>query len=617
MNELIGKTLGRYQILEQLGVGGMAVVYKAFDTRLDAHVAVKVIRVENILPSVLERALKRFEREAKALARLTHPNIVKVTDYGEYEGKPYLVMPYLSGGTLKEKMGRQIAWQEALQTLLPIVEALGYAHSQNMIHRDVKPSNILLTENGQLMLTDFGIAKVMDMEETQDLTGTNAAVGTPEYMAPEQATARTADHRADVYALGIVLYEMVTGQKPYTADTPLGVIFKHASQPLPRPRQFVPGLPGGVEKILQKALEKNPKDRYQNMDEMKRAFEKALGGKTAISFARGKADHGPAASETTASKVRNLMHGFGLKTMETPDTRQEEKSLPEPRAKAKTRPPINFSRKGTAIVIGSFVVILAVWLGSPSTRKLFTPSFVPTTPAITEIHSTSTTIKKIPSSTVPASLTPTTTFVPTTTFTSTPPLQYSEEKVIFNNSFETTSPQKNDFTDNKGFFNESMDWSIEVDEDSNHYLVVSPPSGMVIEYRPLGGYLPHQVVKDNFVIEVKFKNQGYNSLFRVYSRNETQQLGYCTFIYDFNLVGGLSIYDGCKETSLAASSTIIQQNIWYELRIEFFNGQIREYLDGKLVHFVNAGPMTDTVLEFVVSEGKMYYDDIRIATLAE
>ena len=160
MNELIGKTLGRYQILEQLGVGGMAVVYKAFDTRLDAHVAVKVIRVENILPSVLERALKRFEREAKALARLTHPNIVKVTDYGEYEGKPYLVMPYLSGGTLKEKMGRQIAWQDALQTLLPIVEALGYAHSQNMIHRDVKPANIFVTERGQAKLLDFGLAKL-------------------------------------------------------------------------------------------------------------------------------------------------------------------------------------------------------------------------------------------------------------------------------------------------------------------------------------------------------------------------------------------------------------------------------------------------------------------------
>jgi serine/threonine protein kinase len=202
MNDLIGKSLGRYHILEQLGEGGMATVYKAYDTRLEADVAVKVIRTENILPSVLERSLKRFEREAKALARLNHPNIVRVTDYGEYEGKPYLVMPYFPGGTLKEKLGKQIPWQETIQILLPIVEALDYAHSHNMIHRDVKPSNILLAERGQPMLSDFGIAKMLDLEETVELTGTRAAIGTPEYMAPEQATAKTVDYRADIYSLG-------------------------------------------------------------------------------------------------------------------------------------------------------------------------------------------------------------------------------------------------------------------------------------------------------------------------------------------------------------------------------------------------------------------------------
>jgi serine/threonine protein kinase len=170
MSNLIGKSLGRYHILEQLGEGGMATVYKAYDTRLEADVAVKVIRTENILPSVLERSLKRFEREAKALARLNHPNIVRVTDYGEYEGKPYLVMPYFPGGTLKEKLGKQIPWQETIQILLPIVEALDYAHSHNMIHRDVKPSNILLAERGQPMLSDFGIAKMLDLEETVELT---------------------------------------------------------------------------------------------------------------------------------------------------------------------------------------------------------------------------------------------------------------------------------------------------------------------------------------------------------------------------------------------------------------------------------------------------------------
>ena len=168
MSSLIGQSLGRYHILEQLGEGGMATVYKAYDTRLETDVAVKVIRTENILPSTLDRSLKRFEREAKALARLTHPNIVKVTDYGEYEGKPYLVMPYLPGGTLKQKLEKPIPWQEAARLLLPIARALDFAHRQNMVHRDVKPSNILITADGEPMLTDFGIAKILDLEETQD-----------------------------------------------------------------------------------------------------------------------------------------------------------------------------------------------------------------------------------------------------------------------------------------------------------------------------------------------------------------------------------------------------------------------------------------------------------------
>ena len=272
---MIGKSLGRYHILEQIGEGGMATVYKAFDTRLEAEVAVKVIRTDNILPNVLERALKRFEREAKALARLNHLNIVNVTDYGDYEGQPYLVMPYLQGGTLKEMLkGKAMDWQEASQMLIPIANALGYAHQREMIHRDVKPSNILITETGEPLLTDFGVAKIIDDEVTMDLTGTHATVGTPEYMSPEQVTAKNVDHRADIYALGVVFYEMVTGRRPFQADTPMAVLFKHASEPLPRPTKFVPKLPKNVEQILLKALAKDADNRYQSMGEFVVALEK-------------------------------------------------------------------------------------------------------------------------------------------------------------------------------------------------------------------------------------------------------------------------------------------------------------------------------------------------------
>jgi len=290
MTNLIGKSLGRYHILEQLGEGGMATVYKAYDTRLEADVAVKVIRTENLAPSVLERALKRFEREAKSLARLTHANIVKVTDYGEYDGKPFLVMVYLPSGTLKEKLGRPIPWRDAVRLLLPIVRALAYAHEKGTVHRDVKPSNILITHSGDPMLTDFGIAKIIDEESTLDLTGTSAAIGTPEYMAPEQVTAKTVDHRADIYALGIVLYEMITGRKPFMADTPMAVLFKHTSDPLPRPTQFVSDLPVNVENILIKALAKRPENRFSNMTAFVTALETAMETQSNISHAKARTD---------------------------------------------------------------------------------------------------------------------------------------------------------------------------------------------------------------------------------------------------------------------------------------------------------------------------------------
>jgi len=286
MSNLIGQSLGRYHILEQLGEGGMAVVYKAYDTRLECDVAIKVISTNKFTPDAVARALKRFEREAKALAKLTHPNIVKVIDYGEYEGQPYLVMPYLAGGNLKQYLRQhgRLPWQEAAHLLLPIAQALDFAHSQGVIHRDVKPANILLTQNGQPMLTDFGVAKVVEEEATVDLTGTAAAVGTPEYMAPEQ-TGKNIDHRVDIYALGIVFYEMLTGRRPYEADTPLAVLVKQASEPLPRPSQFASDLPDAVEKVLIKALAKDPNDRYKDMGMFAEALER-LGGEK-VESARG------------------------------------------------------------------------------------------------------------------------------------------------------------------------------------------------------------------------------------------------------------------------------------------------------------------------------------------
>jgi serine/threonine-protein kinase len=272
-----GHQFEHYQLIAKLGQGGMATVYKAYDTRLERDVAIKVVRKESIPPEQLERILKRFEREAKALAKFIHPNIVPVHDYGEFQGAPFLVMAYLPGGTLKERIGQPLPVQTALRYVIPIAGALGYAHQRGVIHRDVKPSNILTTEDGALMLSDFGIAQILE-EATTQLTATGMGVGTPEYMAPEQWQGK-ATAASDQYALGVVLFELLTGQKPYSAETPLAVALKVMSEPLPRPSDLVPEIPEDVEKVLYKALARDPQDRYEDME----VLRKALGIMIAVS----------------------------------------------------------------------------------------------------------------------------------------------------------------------------------------------------------------------------------------------------------------------------------------------------------------------------------------------
>jgi tRNA A-37 threonylcarbamoyl transferase component Bud32 len=282
MPGLIGQSIGRYHIIEQLGEGGMARVYKAYDTHLDCDVAIKFIRSERLGLDSSAKTLQRFKEEAQRMAKLTHPNIVKVSDYGEFEQSPYLVMEYLPGGTLKQKLGTPIPYAEAAALLAPIARALEYAQAQGIVHRDVKPANILLTATGQPMLSDFGIAKILVGEETTDLTGTGVGIGTPEYMAPEQALGQGIDGRADEYALGVVFYELVTGRKPFRADTPMAVVVKQIHDPLPRPKEIVPELPEAVERVLFKVLAKKPEDRFTNMSAFAVTLEK-------LALAMGKA----------------------------------------------------------------------------------------------------------------------------------------------------------------------------------------------------------------------------------------------------------------------------------------------------------------------------------------
>jgi tRNA A-37 threonylcarbamoyl transferase component Bud32 len=276
MSDLVGQAVGRYHVIEQLGQGGMATVYRAYDTRLKREIAIKVIRRDQVDAERSAQLFKRFEREAVSLAKLTHPNIVSVYDYGEFQGAPYLVMEYVEGGTLRNRLGQRYAWRDASRLLAPIARALDYAHQHKLVHRDVKPANILVTPGGVPKLSDFGIAKILEPGE-MGLTGTGVGIGTPEYMAPEQGSGAPIDHRADIYSLGVVFYELVTGRKPYTADTPIAVLVKQMNDPLPRPKNFVE-IPDEVERVLFTALAKKPEDRYQSMGDFANALEKLAAG---------------------------------------------------------------------------------------------------------------------------------------------------------------------------------------------------------------------------------------------------------------------------------------------------------------------------------------------------
>ncbi len=262
---LIGQTLGQYRIDKLVGSGGMATVYKGYQASMDRYVAIKVLP-QNLSQNA--QFLERFEREAKAIAKLEHPHILPAHDFGEDAdaGITYIAMRYVDGGTLKEKMAEEmLPLTEVNRIFHQIGGALDYAHRKGIIHRDIKPSNVLLSAQGDAFLADFGLARVLDV--SQQMTG-SSVIGTPTYMSPEQGQGRKADHRSDIYSLGVMLYELATGHVPYEAETPMGVILKHIRDPLPPPRTIFPDVPEALEKVILKAMAKEPKDRYQSVAEM-------------------------------------------------------------------------------------------------------------------------------------------------------------------------------------------------------------------------------------------------------------------------------------------------------------------------------------------------------------
>lgn len=276
-DSLIGQTLGKYTIIEKIGRGGMADVYKAYQENLDRYVAVKVMH-SFLIDFEEENFLRRFSREAKTMASLNHPHIVRVYDFDSFGPRShYLVMDYVDGGSLKERLEalaaerKRMPLAQSIKIITQIADALVYAHHRDMVHRDIKPANILLDKNEEPFLTDFGIVKMVG-GQTMGYTVTGALIGTPAYMSPEQALGKPGDKRSDLYSLGIMLFQMVTGKLPFDADTPLGVAMKHVSEQVPLPARFNPDVPQMLQTIILQALAKEPNDRFQSAGEMAAAL---------------------------------------------------------------------------------------------------------------------------------------------------------------------------------------------------------------------------------------------------------------------------------------------------------------------------------------------------------
>src|SRR5215210_5796543 len=289
MSTLVGMCLnGRYRLDAQIGSGGMSTVYRAFDTTLERQVAVKLMHREIASDS---DQLERFRREARAVAQLSHPHIVGVIDAGEEDGRPYIVFEYVEGETLKDRIRRhgRLPVDEAIAYAIEIARALGAAHARHIVHRDVKPQNVLIDEEGSAKVTDFGIARSLDEE---GLTAEGRVLGTTDYVSPEQALGHDVNGQSDIYSLGVVLFEMLTGDVPFTGENQVAVAMKHVREDLPDVQLRRPDVSAGLAAILDRMTAKHLDVRYPDARSLEADLEDAL----AVEAARS----GRATGEATA-----------------------------------------------------------------------------------------------------------------------------------------------------------------------------------------------------------------------------------------------------------------------------------------------------------------------------
>lgn len=350
MDNYVGKRLdGRYEIQEIVGVGGMSVVYKAYDNVDDRIVAVKILKDEFLSN---DDFVRRFKNESKAIALLSHPNIVKVYDVHFGEKLQYIVMEYVDGITLKEYIQKQgaITWNDALFFTTQILKALQHAHDKGIVHRDIKPQNIILLPNGNLKVADFGIAR-FSRSETRTLTDT--AIGSVHYISPEQAKGEFTDEKADIYSVGVVLYEMLAGKVPFEADSAVSVALMQLQSNAKRLTEINPDIPLGLEQICIHAMQKDPKDRYQSATEMLLDVEEVIKNPKTVFDYSYFVDKSPTKYVANTDKITGETPVIKEKELSATDSDEEEVEYYDPDHKKKVI---------TAVLIGVIVLVTAAVL---------------------------------------------------------------------------------------------------------------------------------------------------------------------------------------------------------------------------------------------------------------
>jgi serine/threonine protein kinase len=618
--DLTGRVLGNCTLERLLGQGGMGAVYLAKQERPSRWVAVKVLHPNIALDNHgNEEFLARFRREADVIARLEHVNIMPIYEYGEQNGSAFLVMPYVSGGSLKDVLIKRgaLTLQEATVFIDQAASALDYAHSQGVVHRDLKPANFLLHADGRLVLADFGIARIIEesLSTGATLTSAGTILGTPEYMAPEMASGAAIDYRADIYELGIVLFQMLCGRVPFTGTTPYSVVIKQIQERLPSVQQINPALPAAVDTVIQTATAKQPDKRYQAASTMAQALRQ-VGSGSAQSYYPPlnipSIDH----STSLSPKSQPLV----LPATQTPPYGQAPTGAtwnnqspstgvyPPPQAypaqsprTGQYQPPLQKKKRQPWGLILGVVLLLVLIIGG----VVFGSQLVKGNGQANQPQGPA----NIPASKTTPTLSPTSAPTPTPSPTSAPtpsptPITASNTLLVGNQLYSTNRPGPN--CDNSGgswtLFN-----GVHLNCLNNRIRLTNPDQNQGLEGVLLTKIPAQNNFPDNYVIQTHIQHENAKGDIGIYFRNQpgAQNQGVYTFLVHPDGTWSVTIYDNASgaPTELKKGSLGVDPYGQLNLAVVANGSQYSVYLNSNLLTTVSDGTYLQGTVGLVVGSG--------------